>query len=217
MAAPLYALSDSRNGSNSMVESNSAEGLDVGELCARVRAALLRSGASDRDCALQHALFGGTLRPSHQLLLRAWEHVVNRCGEPLSPGEPDQSKDSGTAVKGRRGSTERLPVAHLARLLGSRRFARQSLELPIALPPSVASAIARTIATPPVAGAAGLQNENGGDEKHNAARTVKKHHEEEVSAEQFKAWCAPSRPVASIVNALLSMAQSQFGGDLDAM
>lgn len=200
-----------------MAGSNSAEGLDVGELCARVRAAFLRSGASDRDCALQHALFGGTLRASHQLLQRAWEHVVNRCGEPLCPGVSGQSKDSETAVKGRRGSTERLPVECLARLLGSRRFARQSLELPIALPPSVASAIACTIACRPAGGTAGLQNGNGGDVKHGTVRTVKKHHEEEVSAEQFKAWCAPPRPVASLVNVLLGMAQSQFDGDLDAM
>jgi hypothetical protein len=223
MASQIHASSSSS--SNSTLGSNGAENLDFGELCARVRAALLRGGASDRDIALQHALFGGTLRASHQVLQRAWQQAVNRCAADSRHSETHPTRNNGdsndatestlTGVKGERSGVHSLPVASLARLLGSRRFARQSLELPSALPPDVASAIAHAIAHPPAADSI-IPSTGDNEEQHSATDATNKQ-EVDVSAQQFKAWCAPPRPVASLVDTLLGMAQNHFGGDLDAM
>ena len=209
------------------ISSDGAKNLDFGELCARVRAALLRGGASDRDCALQHALFGGTLRASHQVLQRAWQQVVSRCGAELSHIKTIDTKNNDDSndvtdralpgVKAERRDMEWLPVESLARLLGSQRFTRQNLELPSALSPDIASAIARTIALSPATDADAIVPRTRENEEQHSATDATNKHEVKVSAQQFKAWCAPPRPVASLADALLGMAQSHFGGDIDAM
>jgi hypothetical protein len=204
---------------------------DLGAWCARVRVALLEGGATDRDRALQHALFGGTLRASRQVLERAWLHVLHRCGHRSYLGNQGDRKGlEGGEGSGEGGGSGDLPVACLARLLGSRRFARESLELPSALPLRVAWAVARAVAGPPsaanyaaavdaaaAAGSGAAADAAAVDAAAVDAAADAAAPSSAVSAARFAAWCAPPRPVGALVGCLLAVCQSTFDGDLDAM